>query len=856
MVGPVAPPRRPVGRLGTLNKPAPGRPKPKAKAVVQAKCCDEPSITDEDGSKVCINCGTQISESNIVADVTFEEDSRGAATVQGGFISERSRFANTLGTAGRRIGAGERNGLQEIENNGRRALAALCPRLGIPQNVADQAQALIAASARLNFSAGRRTDEVVAACLFTACKRQAGNSILLMDIAELVKINVFRLGEVYKALCDKLHYHQEHVGVQHQVDIEPLIWKYCRKLEFGPETRDVATDAVRILKRMNRDWITTGRHPAGLCGACIILAARMNNFKRSVREVVFVAKVCDVTIAKRVEEFRRTRASALTVDQFREYGTRLKHAEDPPILHYTELRKDKLEAQKRKRDEDRAIREADGMSVAEGQTPERETIVIPDDEDSEAGTPVPESTTETSEAEPSRKKQRTTEPGANDQVPRYDADGFAIPALPLRTPTPAAEEEEAATAPPPKRRGRPRKKKPEPVEITPDELSIEEELSHEIDVSLHDEYVRKMYDEAEKAKIEDKAEAEAARVLPQAGETADLQLDVEESSENDRRASEGVSWVPREDPVADYMRPLTAEEFADDPEVENCLLTPAESKIKEQIWVANNEDWLRAQHEKDLIKKLAEASNADKAKNGTKRGGKKTGPKKKRGRVGDGSVLEEADTPIETPADATSAMLKKRAGPGFSKYIDYESLARVYKKSDGSESVASQSQSRESSVAAPGRESSATPSVLEGAERDSATPAPPARSVHFGLQSPQTTQAVSAIALPATTAARTAGRRKTDPISPPPTQAPDHEQEQTEPGAPEEEEYQGELGDEFDGEGYQSDGDGDGDAAPGGWTGDADDGEEFAGEEDYGDFDRAIDPENFYDDGEEGGGIF
>jgi len=39
-------------------------------------------------------------------------------------------------------------------------------------------------------------------------------------------------------------------------------------LEFGEETPKVAADAMRLVQRMDRDWMQTGRRPAGICGAC------------------------------------------------------------------------------------------------------------------------------------------------------------------------------------------------------------------------------------------------------------------------------------------------------------------------------------------------------------------------------------------------------------------------------------------------------------------------------------------------------------------------------------------------------------------------------------------------------------
>jgi transcription factor IIIB subunit 2 len=76
--------------------------------------------------------------------------------------------------------------------------------------------------------------------------------------------------------------------------------------------------------------MTTGRKPSGICGAALILAARMNNYRRSVAEVVQVVKIADVTIKKRLEEFQRSATGKLTVAEFRDVW--LDQAENPPAF--------------------------------------------------------------------------------------------------------------------------------------------------------------------------------------------------------------------------------------------------------------------------------------------------------------------------------------------------------------------------------------------------------------------------------------------------------------------------------------------------------------------------------------------
>ena len=43
--------------------------------------------------------------------------------------------------------------------------------------------------------------------------------------------------------------------------------RFAHMLEFGEKTHEVSMTALRLLQRMKRDWMHTGRRPSGLCGA-------------------------------------------------------------------------------------------------------------------------------------------------------------------------------------------------------------------------------------------------------------------------------------------------------------------------------------------------------------------------------------------------------------------------------------------------------------------------------------------------------------------------------------------------------------------------------------------------------------
>jgi transcription factor IIIB 90 kDa subunit len=67
---------------------------------------------------------------------------------------------------------------------------------------------------------------------------------------------------------------------------------------------------------MDRDWMTTGRRPSGLCGAAIIISARIHGYKRSTKQITDIVHVCDETIRRRLEEFSTTSTARMQKSDF------------------------------------------------------------------------------------------------------------------------------------------------------------------------------------------------------------------------------------------------------------------------------------------------------------------------------------------------------------------------------------------------------------------------------------------------------------------------------------------------------------------------------------------------------------
>ncbi|KAK4055952.1 transcription factor TFIIIB subunit brf1 [Microbotryomycetes sp. JL221] len=304
----------------------PMAPKSCAKSVVRHLGVP-PWTLNADTSGLTVGTYQVLEENVIVSEITFGEAGSGAAIVQGSYVgADQTRARAPAGYRGR--GGGQESREQTLAN-GRRGIDKLAYALRLPERLSDAALRYFNLAVNMNFTRGRRTMYVVAACLYCACRMDKTHHMLI-DFSDPLEINVFVLGATYLKLVRELSLQLP------TVDPSLYISRFASMLDFGEETQKVAQDAVRLVSRMGRDWMHIGRRPAGICGACLLLAARMNNFRRTIPEIVQVVKIADQTLRKRLKEFSATHSSDLTVSDFRTLW--LDDTHDPPS--YTKARED------------------------------------------------------------------------------------------------------------------------------------------------------------------------------------------------------------------------------------------------------------------------------------------------------------------------------------------------------------------------------------------------------------------------------------------------------------------------------------------------------------------------------------
>lgn len=255
----------------------------------------------DDSFTCCSGCGKVFDSAIYSTEVTFTKNSAGQSRVSGSFVDSVQKELSAS--------------RERILYRARMDMDYMVSTLGIAggDNIIECALALYTKAMEMNFTKGRRTEQVEAACLYVAC-RQNSKPFLLIDFSEYLKVNVYVLGAVFLQLCEKLSL-REHPIVQRPVDPSLFIHRFMGGLPGG-SNMEISRTALRIIASMKRDWMQTGRKPSGLCGAALYIASLSHGLKCSKLDIIKVVHVCEATLTKRLIEFENTESGSLTIEEF------------------------------------------------------------------------------------------------------------------------------------------------------------------------------------------------------------------------------------------------------------------------------------------------------------------------------------------------------------------------------------------------------------------------------------------------------------------------------------------------------------------------------------------------------------
>ncbi|EXJ87798.1 hypothetical protein A1O1_04725 [Capronia coronata CBS 617.96] len=769
---PKAPPPRPRagqyrkpayrGRIEGLGSPAPTSLRATTPTFMRAstpimsrkagaktmKCsnpsCPSPHIVESEQGLICDTCGAVAQEeSGLVSEQGFGETDSGRITALGVHVGESQTHQRTYAAGGALGNAGREPTINRdrSEAHARTIMLSYQSLLGVRLAEVEAGMQIFKLAWGNSFVQGRTIDSVAVVCLYLACRRkheQIRNerrpmySLMLIDFAEKLNIDVFALGKMYSDLIRRL-YMQPDGSIQGDVSAEllamgpeVLVNRFVDELEFDREHRDkIKMDAIRIVQRMKRDWMSTGRRPSGVCGAAVILAARMNNYRRTTREVVLTAKVTEITINKRLEEFQDTASSKLSITQFRD--NQILDALTPADPPSYQRARNPNEKKKRGRPKKRPLPESETAAEIEG----------------DGNSPEPAVTQEAGDNQRPAKRVR------------IDADGYKIPEVPTRqTPTDPPSAITPNSAQPqstadkeafvPSREPRPttvtRTPRAPPPPASAAELAIESEIEHDVLEALREN--------PDLVPNQQQDQPSASLALPQPGSAEEDQLsDIIATIPSGKDKTPGPAVNTKDGNLGHVsLSPtLRPDEFDSDDDVSSCLLSEEETRIKERVWVSMNADWLRQDHVKRIKRELKEAEmraqgldpDKEALRQAQAKGKRKDGTKRP-GRRGDVSYLNEPDGERNKPgegveggaegpadrersaAESVRKMFKTRGV--YSRRVNYDVLDSIYGLA-GAESPSDGSRSRSQSVAsmAPGlehgdREASVASTVASNAE--------------------------------------------------------------------------------------------------------------------------------------------
>lgn len=281
------------------------------------------------GDTFCTKCGSVIEENLIVSELQFEEGSHGAANLIGRMVSSDANYKSlAAGTLSNNLAVSNRESREITLENAKRRIKSIGQQLRLNNHCVTTAFNFykMALSRRLTY--GRRQNNVYAACLYMTCRIE-GTSHMLLDLSDVTQVNIFELGKTYLKLSNALC-----INIP---PIDPCIYivRFSNRLHKligtdASKVRDIELTALRLVQRMKRDWIHTGRRPSGLCGAALLVACRLNGIHCNIRDIIKIVQVCETTIRKRLAEFGDTQTGRLTLDEFMTVD--LEGEDDPPCF--------------------------------------------------------------------------------------------------------------------------------------------------------------------------------------------------------------------------------------------------------------------------------------------------------------------------------------------------------------------------------------------------------------------------------------------------------------------------------------------------------------------------------------------
>ena len=284
---------------------------------MQCEKCENIQKDPNTGMLICLTCGNVFEDSQIVQTLEFDTNQNATGTFLD--LEKPSYFNSGRNDLSRMI-----DPTQIRLNKVYKYIIQIAKILTIPDSVVERAKKIYNIASNKKFTKGRKTKQIVGAVLYLACRRDCTKH-LLIDFSEVLQINLFVIGSAYLKLVKLL---ELEIKI---IDPSLFMHRFCEKLFYGnkmknlglqnleKKAKDIEKTSLKILQFLKRDWITTGRRPSGICGACLFISCKLHGYKLKIDDVANVVHVCNETIKKRIDEFSLTKLANMSKDEFEKF---------------------------------------------------------------------------------------------------------------------------------------------------------------------------------------------------------------------------------------------------------------------------------------------------------------------------------------------------------------------------------------------------------------------------------------------------------------------------------------------------------------------------------------------------------
>ena len=261
------------------------------------KCGNEDLQYEITAGKISCNfCGFLIEECILNPDISFNQNKFNKITANGYTVTTNNENKNKfISKATEFIFISAKRKINQIGNS-----------LKLSSKFQDSAFRLFVFASNRGFIQGRKLQALCISCIYVICRRERMPQ-LLIDFSDITQTRSSKIGAIFLKFIRNLN-----ISLP-VIDPSLFVQRFAASLQFGNKTNLIAQSALRLIARMKRDWMSTGRRPSGLCGAALLIASRMHGIKKSQREIGEIVRIGNVILRSRLREIDKSSISNLTI---------------------------------------------------------------------------------------------------------------------------------------------------------------------------------------------------------------------------------------------------------------------------------------------------------------------------------------------------------------------------------------------------------------------------------------------------------------------------------------------------------------------------------------------------------------